>query len=212
MTDIHSSMILRRSSSLLGPAVIQPPTPPSNPPPSPPPEPAPRAIDGQLRSIGKGVVQANLRLARVLEALDSGGTPRSPQAVVDTSAPLFDLVDALDAALGHGAQLPARRRLFGLFPPLPPPCDPSREGLRIALDRAVEQLGQAGLHPLRAEGPVDPRRHRVVGRIPAEDEARIGEIAAVHSRGWRMGEDSKERILRPACVDVWSVPERGPSP
>ena len=176
-----------------------------------PARPPQRAIDGQLRSIGKGVVQANLRLARVLEVLESSAPTSGATTITDLSGPLFDLVDALDAALAGRSGLPARRRLFGLLPPQLAPADPVREGLRVALDRAVEQLGQLGVYPVQAEGPVDPRRHRVVGRVPVTEQGRAGEIAALRSRGWRVGEGDRERVLRPACVDAW-IAQRGDPP
>lgn len=176
-----------------------------------PPRPPQLAVDGQLRSIGKGVVQANLRLARVLEALESVAPTSGSTTLPDMSGPLFDLVDALDAALAGRSGPPARRRLFGLLPPRPAPAAPVREGLRVALDRAVEQLGQLGVYPVRAEGLVDPRRHRVVDRVPVTEGGRAGEIAALRSRGWRIGEGERERVLRPACVDAW-IAQRGEPP
>lgn len=173
---------------------------------------AARASDGPLRSIGKGVVQANLRLALVLEALDSGGSRGGSPAGPDVSGPLFDLIDALDSALAHGKSRPQRRRLFGLLAPLPSAPDPIAEGLRVALRQAVEQLARVGLRPVPVEGALDPRLHRVVGRLPSPDPAQIGEIAAVQSRGWRRSEGESERILRPACVTVWSAPSELPVP
>ena len=197
---------------------LSPPTSPSASSPSPlptvpiPPPPPRRVIDGALRSVGKGVIQANLRLARVLEILETVAPATGAPAMPDTSAPLFDLLDALDAALAAPSWPPARRRLFGLLPPRPAPDDSVRSGLRVALDRAVEQLGQLGVRSVRASGPIDPRRHRVVGRVAAEEPARDGEIAAVRSRGWRMGDGDQERILRPACVDAWVCPRGETTP
>lgn len=177
---------------------------------SPVPPPPRSAIDGQLRSIGKGVVQANLRLARVIEVLDTtagiGGEPARPDAM----PALFDLIDALDAALSHADGLPVRRRLFGLLPPAPRAPDPAWRGLQIALSQAVEQLDRLGVRAVHDSGALDPRRHRVVGRIPCKDPEQGEEIAVVQARGWCTGDGDGERILRPACVQVWAPPVQEP--
>ena len=93
------------------------------------------AASRQLANLGKGLVQVNLRLNRVLELLETSGPAGSDSP---HTALLLDLVEAVERTLEATAQPPPLtwlQRLRGVRP-LPRPDD----GLRLALDRVRDAL------------------------------------------------------------------------
>lgn len=114
----------------------------------------------QLARLGKGVVQANVKLARVIERLAA-----PPVEAPEVKDALFDLIDATERAASsapHGVA----------------------EGLRLAVASAVERLASAGITSVELSGAVDPTRHAVVGTRPASEDDHHGTIAETHARGW----------------------------
>lgn len=158
-------------------------------------------IQGQIQQLGRGLVQVNLRLNRVLELLEA---ERAPAGGGDLRDVLLDLVDALTLA----TTLPARRRR-GAFAWLLPPA-PSGEleaGVRMARERALARLSDQGLLPVPAEGAFDAALHQVVDRRPTADPARHHTIATVHRPGWMEERAGERRVIRPALVSVYAHQE-----
>lgn len=153
-------------------------------------------IKRQLSSLGKGVVQANLRLNRLLERGESPSGGGAPELEL-----LLDLLQAsgqtLDAANLPAPPLPWWQRALGIEPT--PGVD--LEGLRLSRDGALERLDALGVRPVAEEGPADPLLHKVIEVRTTQDPALDGHIAATHRQGWaRKGE-----VLRYAEVSAWRL-------
>ncbi|MFT5459123.1 MAG: molecular chaperone GrpE (heat shock protein) [Myxococcota bacterium] len=157
-------------------------------------------LDRRLAQIGKAVVQINLRLGRVLTAVEGGSSGGAP----DMLEPLFDLIDAVDRVAASLEQPP---------PPPPwwapwqrPPAAPSGvlDGLQLARQRAIDQLRAGGIEPAPREGPCDPHQHQVLDTV-ATPHADLGHtIHTTHRRGWiRRGETPE--VLRTALVTAWTT-------
>jgi molecular chaperone GrpE (heat shock protein) len=141
-------------------------------------------MDEELSRLGRGMVQMNLRLGRVLSLLES----RDPPGTAGSLAALLDLIDGVDQSL---------RAL--------PPGDVAT-GLGLALARALDALAEMGLQPI-GEGAFDPQLHHAVLAEP--DAARAGQVARTLRRGWQRDGDPPT-VLRPAHVAVWRAPEPRP--
>jgi molecular chaperone GrpE (heat shock protein) len=140
-------------------------------------------VDRQLAQLGKGIVQVNLRLARLTELLERQGSTADRDL-----APLLDLLDAIDRTLR------ARRAPWWRAWLQPPDLD----GLALARDQAVQGLLRMGIRPAPADGPVDPRLHQVLEVLPS-DPTRDGCIAATHRTGW-VRDGDPPAVLRLAHV------------
>jgi hypothetical protein len=132
-----------------------------------------------LSRLGQGVVQANLRLAKVIELLEA--RPRPAEGVEPEV--VFDLIDALQLAAPH---LSAEVAI----------------GLRAARARAEESLARRRILPIPTEGPVHGLHHVVIEAVPTDDPSLHGTIARMHRLGWlrRQGE---EQVLRTAHVSAF---------
>ena len=74
-------------------------------------------------------------------------------------------------------------------------------------DELLEALSRYGVEPLVADGDFDPAIHEATRSVPALDDARVGEIAAVERRGFRLG----DVVVRVARVSVYIEGESGPA-
>jgi molecular chaperone GrpE (heat shock protein) len=155
----------------------------------------------QLASIGKGIVQINLRMNRVLELLErptaSDGGDRGGEREV-----LLDLLDALDRALdraeprsGWWARLFARR-----------PADDLglRSGIELARSRALARLRHLGIEAIDSSGSFDAELHEAIERLPVPEGARDGAIARTHRTGFVARDGGGRRVLRTAQVSVYA--------
>lgn len=135
-----------------------------------------------IRRNGRGIVEINLKLRRLLESAPTPSPDRDRPAAFELQA---DLVEGLDRAIEEA------RRLAG------------GEGLVVGLDslrrRLLESLAAGGVHPIRTEGRFRPRCHQVVATRPG---VRPAEIAAVVRRGWGRRRGAGIELLRPALVVV----------
>ncbi len=161
----------------------------------------------QLKNLGRAMVQANLRLSRVLELLEGG----RDQAAGGSDLPaelLFDLLQALDDALeaSSGALQPRpswwRALLGGRGAPAPDPA--LLQGLELARQRALDRLRDLDIRPAPDEGPADPALHEVLQRLPCGSGAQPGCIAATHRRGWYRDNKGETEVLRLAQVSAYA--------
>lgn len=136
-------------------------------------------LQRQLGGLSKGLVQANLRLSRVIELLEQQGEAGS-SASDGAMDLLLDLLDAVEQTL-RAASAPAPPRRWWQRPPAP---SPDLSGLKLAAEQVIAQLGQAGVRRAPSEGPVDPLLHRVVDVLPTDDPALDGTLALTHRAGW----------------------------
>ena len=174
-------------------------------------EPIVRSMADPLASIGKGIVQINLRLNRVIELLErpetgktgetgeTGASERGEQVI------LFDLLDALSRALERPAP-PPRRSWLARLTRAEPPDEGLRAGLVVARERALEHLRRRGIDLIDTHGRFDPELHEALERVPpqAGSAGLPGMIAATHRRGFISGEGGERRVLRLAQVSVYS--------
>lgn len=157
----------------------------------------PSRATSDLASLGRGLVQLNLRLNRITELLESKPAS-SPDAAPNDLLDLLDAVDRVLATASPVVALPAWQRWLGVAPS--PGVDLS--GLRLAREQAVASLAAAGLRPTPTTGAVDPRLHRVVDVRATLDPALDHTIAHTHSTGWhRPGEPPTP--VRHAIVSAW---------
>ncbi len=156
-----------------------------------------------LRSVGRGLVQINLRLTKILEAVQAG--PASSAAAGPPGRhleALLDLVDAVDKTLElapHATPVPWWARW------LPRPPGPDLEGLRLARAQVLEHLRDAGVEPIAPEGPLDPGLHTVLDTRPTTDPGLQGVVAHTHRRGWARRGDPPS-VVRPALVTAYVRP------
>lgn len=147
-------------------------------------------LERQLKQLGRGLVQLNLRVAKLVEQQPP------PAGQAGELEVLFDLVDSIDSTLRQ----PAPR---GWWPFAAPVADLS--GLRLARDQAVERLAALGVEQIPTSGRPDPLLHYVVELAPAGDPALGGNLARTHRSGWLRPGDPPT-VLRVAHVSVWSSP------
>ncbi len=146
------------------------------------------AVKRQLSHLGKGLLQVNLRLSRLLELAEST-KGRDPLPTGDL---LLDLVEAVERTL-EGPQPTWWQRVTGR-------ATVDTRGLSVALAQVADALAAHGITPAPREGPIDPALHRVIDTRPAAEAAKHGRIAATHRRGWRKAEGVP---LRVAQVTAW---------
>lgn len=141
-------------------------------------------MDDELRqhltNLGKGMVQANMRLNRVLNLIETGG-PTGKDEVLDW---LLDLLDATGRTLEES-----------------PNANP---GLALVSARITEQLGGRHIRQVPASGRHDPLYHRVVETRITTDPALDRVIAEVLRPGWVRHGTSPE-VIRFAQVAVWRL-------
>ncbi|WP_462203564.1 hypothetical protein [Frankia sp. CcWB3] len=102
---------------------------------------------------------------------------------------VIDVLDRLDVLVGQVGSAP---------------LDPA--ALAWVRQSLADLLPVCEVHPVRDEGPADPRRHEVLNRRPAPDTAGrdlTGHIAATIRPGYRWRDD----LLRPQQVTVFGHPE-----
>lgn len=155
-----------------------------------------------LASIGKGIVQVNLRLNRVLELLERpGGAATGETGETGEREILFDLLDALERALERP---PARMgwwsRVFGRDT-----ADLGlRRGIAIARGRALERLRHLAVETIDASGRFDAELHEAIERLPPPPGVADGTIARIHRTGFITRHGGGRRVLRSAQVSVYS--------
>jgi hypothetical protein len=130
--------------------------------------------------VGRGVVQANLRLAKVLDLLLQPAAPDQSH----THDIVFDLLDALHLAAPHVDDAVAL-------------------GLNAAKATAHAALKRQGVEPLTTSGLINPLHHTILGTHATSAPQKHGHIAAVHRLGWRRGHD--QHILRTVHVTVFRL-------
>ncbi len=154
------------------------------------------ALARQVASLGKGMVQVNLRLTKLAQQLQDA--PTSGGTEDGTFELLFDLLEAVDRTLSARSR-PVRRWWWRREPP-----PPDLAGLEVARADIVAQLQSRGLAAIPSDGAVDPALHRVLETRPTHDPSLDGTVAAVHRAGWwRPG--PSPTVLRHAHVTAWSV-------
>lgn len=164
-------------------------------------------LERRISQLGKGMVQVNLRLGRLVELLEqqpgaTGGDGAAASAQPGAMDLLLDLLDAVEHTLAaHPTQLavalPWWRRLLAA-----PAPQADLTGLSLARDHAVQQLGLVGILPAPAQGPADPHLHRVVEVRPTADPALDSTVAHTHRRGWfRRGDPPS--VIRAAEITAW---------
>lgn len=170
-------------------------------------------IQSQLGQLGRGMVQVNLKLGRILDAVQSdGGSGGGEEPALEA---LFDLLEAVSLALeqaeGGPRPEPFLRRLFGRSRATGAPGDTGAagdeavwRGLAIAREEALDRLRRRGIAAAPTEGRFDPDVHRVVERLPVPDPARHGTLARTYRRGWVQQEGGGRRVLRAAHVGVYA--------
>lgn len=155
----------------------------------------------QLANIGKGIVQINLRMSRVLELLErpaaDSGDPAEREA-------LLDLLDALERALA------APRPRTGLWSWLwgrdQGTSDALRRGIELALARAREQLRRLGIEVIDTTGSFDASLHEALERLPTPAGVAAGTIVRTHRTGFVVVGGAGRRVLRFAQVSVYGGP------
>jgi molecular chaperone GrpE (heat shock protein) len=151
-----------------------------------------------LASIGKGIVQVNLRLNRVLELLERPSVPASSEE----REILFELLDALERALERPAP---RAGWWSRFVGRVPATDAGLgRGIEVAHARALARLQHLGITRIDTSGSFDAELHEALERMPAAPGVVDGTIARTHRTGFVMGEGAERRVLRSAQVSVYS--------
>ncbi len=167
----------------------------------------PAELSDQIARLGKGMVQLNMRLGQVLEAIgrmpaDSG----SDRAVLEV---LLDLADAAGEALGRrDARRGARTGWLGRLLAGREEHESLWRGLAMAREAALERLRALGIEPVAETGAFDPELHCAVEARPAPAPELAGRLAATHRRGWLRAKAGGREVLRVAQVSVYQE-ERG---
>ena len=158
-------------------------------------------LERRLTQIGKGVVQINLRLGKVLAAVEAGPGSDRPDAL----EPLFDLIDAIDRAV-EAMDVPAPAPpWWARWLPTPAPTSGTLDGLRLARQRAIDQLRSLGVESAPLQGPCDPRLHEVIDTVPATGSTPPDTVHRTHRRGWTLRGEPPV-LLRTAHVTAWKAP------
>lgn len=162
----------------------------------------------QVQNLGRGLVQVNLRLTRLLEVVEGGSSQRS--ASEPHTEVLLDLLEAIDRTLE--ATLPTQpARWWHVF--LPRDERPGQRvhklsdlealsGLKLARADALARLRTAGIEPIPSTGPIDPRLHAIVETSACAEEQH-GTIAVTHRRGW-MRRGDPPVVVRHAHVTAYA--------
>ncbi|MEW6071467.1 MAG: nucleotide exchange factor GrpE [Planctomycetota bacterium] len=170
--------------------------------------PIPPELEERFTQLGRGLVQANVRLGQVLEALGKGGG--GPAEEGPALGALLDLVDALGETFARREETRGRRRWL---PWARRNGEGAREdlwrGLALAREAALEHLAAQGIEPIPPGGPFDPALHRAVEARPAPAPALAGTVAATHRQGWVRREGSGRLVLRAAHVSVYAEGAEG---
>ena len=173
-------------------------------------------LSQSVNNLGKGMVQVNLRLSRILDLVE--GQRQSGSGSTDVLEVVFDLLDAFDGSLGlaaghegNGREASGRRWWWfgrGARRVVDREVDSSQRGLRLAQEHALDRLRAMGLEPVTRSGPCDLQVHRVVERLVTRDSRLADTLASTHRGGWvrRCGE--RVDLLRPAHVSVYVLEER----
>lgn len=149
------------------------------------------SIADLIRQNGRGLVEANLKLRRLLESRPEAPPP-APDRDQDFEL-LADLVEGLDRAIGECRRAPARAEGVAV-------------GLEVLRRRILEALAARGILPVKAEGAFRSQAHRVVSTVPG---APPGRIVSVVRRGWARRSEGRVALVRPALVVVGAMPEAG---
>ncbi len=154
-----------------------------------------------LASIGKGIVQVNLRLARVLELLER---PTSAGGGGEERDILFELLDALERALERPAARPGWwSRLLGRGHA----ADHALvRGIEVARGRALARLRHLDITIIDTRGSFDAELHEAIERLPPAPGVPAGAIARTHRTGFVAGDGPGRRVLRSAQVSVYGGP------
>lgn len=81
-------------------------------------------------------------------------------------------------------------------------ADAIRQGVALALRKALGVLEEGGLKPIEAVGkPFDPRLHEAMGSLPSAD-APPGTVVAELRRGYQL----HDRVIRPSRVQIAVAP------
>lgn len=156
----------------------------------------------QLAQLGKGLVQINLRLGRLGEAIEER---RATPGEVDSRAldALLDLVDATGDALDRRGSTDRQPGLLARLRRSPEREADLWRGIALAHAGALERLRGMGIEPISCEAELDPALHRVVEVRPAPTLGAAGRIAACHRRGWTRRRAGETLVLREAHVSVF---------
>lgn len=193
----------------------------------------PDDVRAELASLGKGLVQLNLKLSRALEGMElsnggddsprRGAEPVLPAEATGTFEVACDLIDALDGAIAcaaagspeeNGPPAGAPKKLRRLWRRWLPRAGASREQLRrglvLARDHAMTRLRSLGYESVAVVGPQDPALHQVVDTTAAPDPSLEGHLAHTHRRGWVRVAGDRRRVLRHALVTVYTIQRTNP--
>ena len=128
----------------------------------------------ELRRLGRGIAQLNLRMKQILER-----TPAAPTGSREELEILFDLVDAVENTLAAPV---AVQRGWWPWSGTVPTVDLT--GLKLARDHSMERLRQLGIEGVAEHGPVDPSVHRVVLVVSPTSTHPAQTVQRTHRRGW----------------------------
>jgi len=165
----------------------------------------------QMKSIGKGIVQINLRLSRILEAVETAGSDlggdvggAGGSATLDVLLDLLDTVTRATCTPG----LPVRRRWWQVLAPPAPHPDPRLAGVALAREHALARLASMGIEPIDSSGAFDPVIHQAVERRTTPKASLHGTIAAELRPGWIRVTGGAPVVIRPAQVTVFAQGEQ----
>lgn len=197
---------------------------PSQPdPPDAPSAPEGPVSDASLKSLGRGMVQLNRRLARVLEAVEKGSGVAPGLGENLPAELLFDLLEAVDAVLDDATSPRSHAGSLGATPPrsrwparaarrlwqrvlrsghseTQRPLPPALRGLALARDQALDQLARRGVEPIACSGAFDPALHHVIDTEPTRQRELHETLVHTYRRGWCCGRGADRRVLRHAQV------------
>lgn len=156
-----------------------------------------RELERRIGQLGKGMVQVNLRLSRILELMEQGGSAPSRSGGDPGLDLLLELLDSVEHTLAAPVPAPSGWRRFLGAPPAP-----DLTGLALARDHALARLEHHGLVRSPVDGPADPLLHRVVETRPTDQPDLDGHILHTHRHGWHRAGDSVQ-VVRTADVTAW---------